>query len=52
MYQRTRLTKEIGEFLDEMIGVDANVWPWMFIGEPVAMNPTLSFAPANEPAIG
>lgn len=48
MFQRTRLTEELGEFLDEMNGVDANAWPWMFIGEHVAMNPTLSFAPANE----
>ena len=51
IFQRTRLTEEIGKHLDELSGVDANVWPWKFIGPHVAMNPTLSFAPANEGAI-
>ena len=51
IFQRTRLTDEIGKFLDELNAIDAEVWPWKFIGPHVAMNPTLSFAPAHEGAI-
>ena len=51
IFQRTRLNEEIGKFLDELNGIDAEVWPWKFIGPHVAMNPTLSFAPAHEGAI-
>ncbi|MFO0572375.1 MAG: SNF2-related protein [Polyangia bacterium] len=51
LFQRTRLMEEVGKLLDELNAIDAEVWPWKFIGPHIARNPALAFAPTHEGAV-
>lgn len=50
LMQRTRLFEEITRLIDQLEAMDAQVWPWRFVGPKVAQTPALTFG-TNKPGV-